>query len=144
MDYDQQEYNEFLKYIKSTWGALFDNDWINKPQIDEIIIDLYKNEFTVCVKLKENSYYRFKNKELIIEEYDTDKYIKTTYAINDTILLYMLVNARIINDLGLQNAKIFINPTWIDHLPIHKYLSKELEHEEESYAEVLYCIAHDL
>ena len=68
MDYDQQEYNEFLKYIKCTWGALFDNDWINEPQIDEIIIDLYKNKFTVCVRLKENSYYRFKNKELIIEE----------------------------------------------------------------------------
>lgn len=144
MDYDKEDYQQFIGYIKSTWSSLFDDDWINEPQINDIIIDLYKNEFRVFVSLKDNTYYRFVDGELITENYSSKEYIKTTYYRNDEALLYMLINGDIINDLGLKDVKIFINPCYVDCIPVHKYLSKELEGFEESFAEALYCALHDL
>lgn len=144
MDYDKKEYQQCLKYIQSTWSSLFDDDWLEKPKIKDIIISLFKGEFTVCVSLEPNSYYRFKDDKLITEEYKSDEYIKTTYTLNEDIILYMLINRNIINDLGLKDVQIFINPVYIDHIPINEYLSKELESFEESYAEDWYCFIHDL
>ena len=66
------------------------------------------------------------------------------FSLNEDIILYMLINGDIINDLGLKDVQIFINPVYIDHIPINEYLSKELESFEESYAEDWYCFIHDL
>ena len=148
MDYDKEDYNQFLRYIQSTWSQLFDNDWLQEPKIDSIIIDLSENKFTVCVSLKDNSYYKFDNGHftgnLIIEKYDPSKYIKTEYDLNNELILYMLINGDIINDLGLKDVEININPYWISYIPIDEYLSKQLEKCQEDYAETMYCIMHDL
>lgn len=139
----KEEYQQFLRYVKSTWGALLDNDWEHKPIIKDIVISLFKGEFTVCVSLEQNQYYTIENGKVVLKEYDSN-YIKTTYYINEETLLYMLSKGNIIHDLGLDNVKIFINEVFIDHLPINEDLSKSLERQEESYAETMYCIAHDL
>ena len=143
-DYDKEEYEQLVRYIQSTWGSWLDQDWINEPKIDEIIVHLYKNEFTICVKLKANSYYKVDDGKLITAEYDPSKFIKTECYIQDETLLYMLIKGDIIHDLGLEDVKISINPAWVQYIPIDEYLSKRLEKHEESYAETMYCIAHDL
>ena len=150
MDYNKEEYEKFLSYVESTWGNLFDNDWIEKPTIKSILIHLSKNNFKVFVSLNENSYYKFEGEgtfdeqELVIAKYNPEKYIKAEYGINDGLLLYMLVKADIIHDLGLEDVEIKINPAWVSYIPVDVYLSKELEGHEESYAETIYCIEHDL
>ena len=143
-DYDKEEYQQFIRYIKSTWGSLLDGDWVNEPKIKDVVVELFKGTLTVCVSLEPNKYYKYENGELTTEVYDPKEHIKTTYTINEEIILYMMVNGDIIKDLGLNKDKVFINPSYINHIPINKYLSQELEKAEESYAETMYCIAHDL
>ena len=140
----EEECRRFLGYIHSTWSELLDTDWVNEPKIKDIIVNLFKGEFTVFVSLENNSYYAIEDGELIQKEYDSDKYIKTTYCINEELLLYILLKKDIIEDLGLKNTKIFVNPCYMDYIPVEKQLSKRLEKNEESYAETLYCIEHDL
>ena len=150
MDYNKEEYEKFLSYVRSTWGSLFENDWIEEPTIKSILIHLSENNFKVFVSLNENSYYKFEGegtldeKELVIAKYNPENYIKAEYGVYDGLLLYMLVKADIIHDLGLEDVEIKINPAWVSYIPVDEYLSKELEAHEESYAETIYCIEHDL
>ena len=91
-EYLKAEYNEFLRYVKGTWGPLFESEWWEQePEINEIIIYKHKNSFKVYVYLKENTYggYDFKKRELYSVKYDTDKAIKTHYDLNDDIIAYM-------------------------------------------------------
>lgn len=145
----KEDYQEFIQYVKSTWKMLFENeDWINKPIIDKIIVELHKGTFTVYVSLKNNSYYRFKDDDwhnpIIIEEYDSDEFIKTEYYVNEDILLHILTKENLINDLGLSKDKIFINCINTIDLTINKHWSKILEAYQEDYAEDVYCRMYDL
>ena len=140
----EEEYKQFLKYVKGTWGALLDNDWEQKPIIKDVVISLFNDEFTVCVTLESNKYYTFEKGKVVLKEYNSNECIKTTYYINEELMLYMLSKGNIIQDLGLNNDKVFINATYIDHIKVNKDLSRALERQEESYAETMYCIAHDL
>lgn len=144
-EYLKAEYNEFLRYVRGTWGPLFENDWEQEPEIDKIIIYKHKNSFKVYVYLKENTYwgYDFKKRELYSVKYDTDKAIKTHYDLDDDIIAYMLFGSSIVEDLKLQDVEIRIFD-FVDGLEIEEELTRRLDDYEQDYAETLYCIIHDL
>lgn len=144
-EYLEKEYNEFLRYIRGSWGPLFESDWEKQPEVNQIIIFKCKNSFDVFVYLKENTYwgYDFKKREVYSVEYDTDKAIKTHYDLSDDIIAYMLFGSSIIEDLKLQDVEIKIFD-FVDGLKIEEELTKRIDDYEQSYAETIYCIEHDL
>ena len=141
-EYLQQEYNEFLRYVKSTWGCLFENDWKEKVTIRKVIIYNHKNNFKVFVYLNDNSYYVFKNGEVVDVKY-SGKPIKTEYCLNEDVITYMLLKGSFVEDLGLSDVPFHMFD-YVDGIEVDTDLSKMLESEEEDYAYNMYCIEHDL
>ena len=140
----REEYNLFLHYVKSTWSQLFENDWEQDPEIDNIVINMHNGTITVCVFLKQNHYYKydFKTRELQKVEY-SQKAIKTTYNVAEEVMLYMMLTDEIIKDLNLQDVDISISE-YIDGIEEDEYLTKELQEIEGEYAYDLYCMLNDL
>ena len=147
-EYMEEGYQKFLRYVKSTWNEVIDwdwGDWKEKPVIDKVIISSYKNEFEVFVYLKGNPVYYdydFKSSELLEVTYE-GKAIKTEYSLRDDDVLYMMLKGTLLNDLGLEDIEVIMS-NYTNGLEVDEKLSKSLESAEESYAETMYCIEHDL
>ena len=144
-EYEHEQYQRFVKYVKSTWGSLLDTDWINEPVIDKVIINNFKNTFKVCVYLKENEYYDIKDGELVTVKYNGDNAIVTEYSLSNDILLYALLRGELLKEFGLDKEGIdVVIYDYVDGIPVDESLTKRLERYEEDYAYTLYCIEHDL
>ena len=145
MSYLEQEYNQFLRYVKSTFGQLFENDWKEEPKIEKIIFSKDKNSFDVFVYLNKDAVYYdydFQKRELLEIEY-TGRPIKTHFDLQDDLILYMLLRCDIIKDLALEDVKLLLFD-YIDGIEENKYLSKMILDIQEDYAYDLYCMEHDL
>ena len=143
-EYEENEYQEFLSYVKHTFGdLLFDGDFVEEVTIKKIIVHNYKNTFEVFVYINEDaSYYDIEDGELIEVAYD-GKPIKTTYTLNSQEVLYLLIKGSLIEDLGLSDVEFYILD-FIDGIDFNKDLSKRLDDSEGSWAEARYCAIHDL
>ena len=145
MDYLKKEYQQFLRYVKSTFGQLLENDWKEEPKIEKVIVSKHKNSFDILVYLNKDSIYYdydFDKRELLEITY-TGKPIKTSYSLDDDLILYMLVKSNVIEDLGLNDVE-FLLFDFIDGIDVDKNLTKTLEDIQGEYAYDLYCVEHDL
>ena len=148
-EYEEQEYQKFLRYVKGTFGELLNLtwfDWVEEEEITikKVIISNYKNVFEVFVYLNGNPlYYDYnEDRELVKVAYD-GKAIKTNYYLSSEDILYIMLKGTLLKDLGLEDVEVVISD-FTDGLEINKDLTKELEQKEQSYAETMYCIEHDL
>ena len=142
-EYEQKEYEQFLGYVKSTWGSLFDTDFRNEVKIRKIIISAQNNSFDVFVFIEENVYVDYDFETRILSDVPCgDKPIKTHYTLDSFVVLYMLLNGNLVNDLGLNDVEFVVFD--FANFKIDEDLTKKLESFEQDYAETLYCIEHDL
>ena len=144
-EYEQEEYERFLQYVKSTWsGVLNHGDWKEEVNIEKIIMGGYKKSyFKVFVYLEgKPEYYDLEDDELVTVRYD-GKPIKAEYCLDTNEILYMLLKGTLIEDLGLTDVELILSD-YIDFIEVNTDLTKMLEDEEQSYAETMYCIEHDL
>ena len=142
-EYAQTEYEEFLRYVESTWRNFLEwGDWKEEVAIEKIIVGGHKN-FEVFVYLKGNPvYYDLEDGKLIEVTYD-GKPIKTTYSLSFEEIVYVLLKGTLIEDLGLTDVELIVSE-YTDFIEVNTDLTKWMEDEEQSYAETMYCIEHDL
>ena len=143
-EFEQGEYMKFLGYVKATWRGLLDNgDWKEEVSIKKVIVSVENNNFDVFVYLNGNpEYYTFDDGKFVEAVYD-GKAIKTEYYLNSIDILYMLLKGTLIEDLGLVDVDIIVYD-FVEGIDVNEDLTNLLRLEEESYAETLYCIEHDL
>ena len=141
-DFEENEYQEFLGYVKGSWRSLFECDFHEEVKIKKVIVHNYKNTFDVFVYIEDNVYDDIKDGELVEVVYD-GKPIKTSYSLSSEEILYVLIKGTFINDLGLEDVE-FVIYDFVDGIAVNDDLTKRLECIEEGYAEDYYCRVHDL
>lgn len=143
-EYEQKEYEQFLGYVKSTWGSLFEfSDFHNEVKIRKIIISAQNNSFDVFVFIEENVYVSYDFKTGVLSDVPCgEKPIKTHYTLDSILVLYMLLNGNLVNDLDLNDVEFVMYD--FTNFEFDEALTKKLESHEQDYAETLYCIEHDL
>lgn len=140
--YHEEDYQEFIHYVKSTWKSLFEWTFVCKVKIKKIIIHNCKNNFDVFVIIDDNVYENIIEGELVGIPYD-GKAIKTSYSLSSDELLYVLIKGTLLEDLNLSDVE-FVVTEFIDGISVNEYLTERLEGCEEDYAEDYYCRKHDL
>lgn len=150
-EYEEQDYQEFVSYVRGTWRDLFEwGDFKEEVEIKKVLVSGEGHNFDVFVYINDNTYYQagdgkyYRMGDEIKEVAYDGKPIKTSYTLRSQDILYIILKGTLMGDLGLSEDVEFIVTDYVDGIQHNEYLSRSLEGYEESWAEARYCAIHDL